>query len=300
MRNATLLIRTTLFMSYALFVGSGSLFASLLADGEIDSKNYAVVRVWTESKFGHAAVQAFRNNALLFNASLYPGNPGGVGKKNLSEEVPAYWMSAQEDDAHAPNAVVNLYSLNLDRMNAEFSRLKADKKYMMISVGGSDGTMFQRDSEFFSRNCASLVRDLLNAGGLQNLFEKPTGQSGVKTAGSVIRHGVPGAAKTAVEIAGAGVGGAIGVVGGFLGGAWNLENPFKAAKEGAKTGVVTGARLVDLAANTVAWGPSESFSYLNYGHPYGECSVVTPGKILELGRDARAREHKKFPKVAAW
>lgn len=212
MKNTSFLIKTTLFLSYILFMNSGSLLAFLLSNEEIDRRNYTAVRIWHSKKiegvenFGHAALQVFKNDSLLFNASLYPGDTG-IGLHNLTQEVPAYWMTPEEEDARgAPNEVVKLYSLNLERMKTEFDNLKTSKRYPMITVGGSDRTVFQRDCEFFSRNCVSLVRDVLNAGSLKDLFEKPLDQSAVRVAGSVIRHGVPGAAKTAVEVL-AGVGG---------------------------------------------------------------------------------------------
>lgn len=94
---------------------------------------------------------------------------------------------------------------------------------------------------------------------------------------------------------------ALGTVKGFFGGAFSRENPFKTASEGMKSGAVTVARLVDLAANTMTYGGTrEHSSTLNYGHPYGECSIVTPWKILKLVQDARIREQQKFSKAAAW
>ncbi len=295
-------LNTFLLLFTVVMLNAFSAPSALLEDKDLNQRNYAAVRIWNTTltsgevkSFGHTALQGYKRDKLLFNVSLYPGNPEGIGPGSITRIVPAYWRSAEEDDGEAPDETIKIYSLNLDRMQTEFETIKKSNVYGMVSSGGTTA-MFGQENELFARNCSSVVRDILNFGGLPNLFEQ---QMGI---GSHIKYALPGALKTGGEIA-------AGLVGGALGGGYGFgrgflgtgTTPFGSGVEGFKSGSSLGSKMLGGVASYVTGSDaSEDFSVINYGHPYGQCNLVTPWKVGQLAKDARENEKKKFSKTKYW
>jgi hypothetical protein len=280
MRNQSFIYNLIILLSNIYFWGVSPLFATLLKEAELDEKSYTVVHFWNNKikggrSLGHAALQIIENDVETLYVSLYPADHT---INTLAYFVNSKWQS-YADDGPADH-IVRLYSLDRNFMKNQFKR---NQTTYTLGGNGNDSPFVD---DINSRNCASLVRDLLNSGGLGELFQTQT---------SVLSffRTIPASAETLSGV-GLGIGGALlGAGSGLLRGIFTLKGPLKTAWEDAtKTAKIFSDGPLHLA--------SMNFSMINYGHKCGECLIVTPGNILSLAKDARFIEKRIFPSTKFW
>ncbi|HCE95539.1 MAG TPA: hypothetical protein DER04_02070 [Holosporales bacterium] len=275
------LLKKTIFLFCLCFLNTQVLFA-LLQEDELNEHNYAAVHIWNNvmrggRSVGHAALQICEKDTQTLYASLHPAIRSAAA---VLDSVPPLW-STLKDDGNADN-IVRLYSLNRQRMKTAFDLAKP--KYTLTGNGG-DGSLFVDDLD--SRNCSSLVRDLLNSGDMGELFKTQA-----NSLWSVPRV-FPAAGETVFGV-GLGIcGGILGGGVGFLRGTFTLRNPLDTAWKDAK-------RAAKVCSDIPIDWASRNFSVLNYGHACGECLIVTPENVLTLARDARNIEKLRFSRSIAW
>lgn len=281
MKYSTLFLKLTVLLLFSLILTRSYLFAVLLREDEMSRSNYTAVHVWNNMmrggrNAGHAAIQIVENNSSILEVSLHPA------KHSLAMAVrpvePEYRPISQDGNA---DHIVRLYSLNRQTMKAECPNQK--RKYILTGNGGD--SPFGDDTD--SRNCSSIVRDMLNDGGMKELFEPLSNK--IWSAPRVL----PGAAGQLVGV-GLGIfGGCSGLTYGFLKGVFTWSNPFsKARRHGWEIAKVCSDIPYDFG--------SRQFSMINYGHPAGESVIVTPRDILNLANGARKIEKAKFPSIKTW
>lgn len=286
MKNYFFLFRTISFLFFLCFFNTCVLFAGLLEDKDLDPRNYTTVRLWNDAlkggrNFGHASLEIIANNVSTLYVSLHPAEQTAEA---LVGKVPAKWNTLAEDNKEGNAATILwLFSLNHRSMKREFETCKSNIKYV-LSGNGNDSIYIDDDTV---RNCACMVRDLLNAGGMGEFF-KGNANSALSVP-RILPASIEIVAGALLGQAGVLLGGGFGLLRGVL--TWNSPLD-KAMHDARKAGFFTSMFFYDRAAR--------HFSMINYGHTCGECSIVYPGDILKIVRDARDMEKIRCPKSKLW
>lgn len=290
MKNKTL-ISNIKFIFFIFLLNINALNAFLLPEEEIDQKNYVQVRIWNSflkggHNLGHAALAVYEDDKFI--DSLYTSLfPASTSIDTALGSVHPSWHKL-EDDTPTPDHIVNLYSLNRDKISKELATKQKEYSCDCLPNTHYTWTGDGADSPFVdaidARNCASVVRDLLNTGGMRKFFQPNRPWT------------FPLAIFTPFEaVGGVGLGmacGSMGAVVGFLEGIVTWKNPFKSAVNDAKKASRIGSLILELK--------EQQLSSINYGHRYGENLIVTPSNVLRLAKDARELEKYKFQKTALW
>lgn len=259
--------------------------SSLLDEKDLDQDCYVAVRVWNNKvkngrSVGHASLELVENGTQQLYVSLYPSM---LVVNTLAGSVPPKWHTLTDDEnGGKADTIVRLYSLKRQLVDDGYQKDK--NKYSYTLPGNGYGSTFRDD--WYSKNCAVLVRDLLNHGGTEELFQQSLSLSRFANA-------APGALWTTVGttagIASGVVGAGIGAVKGIL----TLKNPLKEAEDSAKkASIAISSPFLHFA--------SRNFSKINYGHAAGKSTTVTPDNMLNFAKDARRLEKVLFPTTESW
>ena len=130
------------------------------------SKALAKAAIGTKAtNIGHVSIQTTGPNGQY--ASLWPERPVGNAFRLINAD---YHSLVQDEIAEGglPDILVSIYSLDLDRINKSFAKLREEKggnqvKYSLIGEGFSTKE---------GHNCCSMVYHLLRQGGVDKLNAK--------------------------------------------------------------------------------------------------------------------------------